>query len=50
MIKKLQDDIDKLVRGSEKWRMLFIFEKCKCLHMAPGNTGMNYENGRNYSN
>ena len=34
---KLQDDIDKLVRWSEKWQMLFNF--------GPGNTGMNYEMG-----
>ena len=40
---KLQDDIDKLVRWSEKWQMLFNFGKCKCLHTGPGNTGMNYE-------
>ena len=39
----LQDDIDKLVKCSEKWQMLFNFEKCKCLHTGPGNTGMNYE-------
>ena len=42
---KLQDDIDKLVRWSEKWQMLFNFAKCKCLHTGPGNTGMNYEMG-----
>ena len=41
----LQDDIDKLVRWSEKWQMLFNFGKCKCLHAGPGNTGMNYEMG-----
>ena len=29
---KLQDDIDKLVRWSEKWQMLFNVGKCKCLH------------------
>ena len=29
---KLQDDIDKLVRWSEKWHMLFNVGKCKCLH------------------
>ena len=44
-IKKLQDDIDKLVRWSEKWQMLFNFGKCKCLHTGPGNTRMNYEMG-----
>ena len=42
----LQDDIDKFVRWSEKWQMLlFNFGKCKCLHIGPGNTGMNYEMG-----
>ena len=42
---KLQDDIDKLGRWSEKWQMLFNFGKCKCLHTGPGNTGMNYKMG-----
>ena len=42
---KLQDNIDKLVRWSDKWQMLFNFGKCKCLHTGPGNTGMNYEMG-----
>ena len=41
----LQDDIDKLVKWSEKWQMLFNFGKCKCPHTGPGNTGMNYEIG-----
>ena len=41
----LQDDIDQLVRWSEKWQMLFNFVKCKCLHTRSGNTGMNYEMG-----
>ena len=41
----LQDYIDKLVKWSEKWQMLFNFGKCKCLHTGPGNTGMNYEMG-----
>ena len=36
--KYLQDDIDKLVKWSEKWQMLFNFGKCKCLHIGPGNT------------
>ena len=44
--KRLQDDIDKLVRWSKKWQMLFNFGKCKCLHTGPGITGMNYEMGR----
>ena len=42
---KLQDDIDKLVRWSEKWQLLFNFGKCKSLHTGPGTTDMNYEMG-----
>ena len=42
---KLQDDIDKLVRWSEKLQMLLNFGKCKYLHTRPGNTGINYEMG-----
>ena len=41
----LQDDIDKLVKWSEKWQMLFNFGKCKCLPIGPGNTSMTYEMG-----
>ena len=41
----LQDDIDKLVKWSDKWQMLFNFGKCKCLDTGPGNTGMNCEMG-----
>ena len=41
----VQEDIDKLVKWSEKWQMLFNFGKCKSLHTGPGNTGMNYEMG-----
>ena len=33
---KFQDDIDKLVKWSEKWQMLFNFGKCKYLHTGPG--------------
>ena len=29
----LQDDLDKLVKWSEKWQMLFKFGKCKCIHI-----------------
>ena len=32
----LQDYIDKLVKWSEKWQMLFNFGKCKCLHTRVG--------------
>ncbi len=42
---QLQDDIDKLIKWSEKWQMLFNFEKINCLHTGHGNTGMNYEIG-----
>ena len=42
---KLQDDIDKLVRWSEKWQMLINFGNCKYLQTGPGNTGINYEMG-----
>ena len=41
----LQNDIDKLVKWSEKWQMIFNFGNCKCLHPGPGNTSMNYEMG-----
>ena len=41
----LQDDIDKLVKWSNKWQMLFNFGKCKCLHTGSINTGMNYDMG-----
>ena len=45
-IKKIvQEDIDKLVKCSEKWQMLFIVGKCKCLHTGPGNTIMHHEMG-----
>ena len=42
---KLQDDIDKLVKWSETWQMLFNFGKCKYLHTGPGNTGLNFAMG-----
>ena len=41
----VQDDIDKFVKWSEKWQMLFNVGKHKCLHTGPGNAGMNYEMG-----
>ena len=31
----LQDNIDKLVKWSEKWQMLFNFWKCQCQHTGP---------------
>ena len=42
---QLQDDIDKLIKWSEKWQMLFKFEKCKCLNTGLGITGLNYDMG-----
>ena len=39
------NSMDKLIRWSEKWQMLFNCDKCKCLHAGHGNTGMNYETG-----
>ena len=33
---KLQYDIDKLVKWSDKWQMLSNFGKCKCLHTGSG--------------
>ena len=43
--KNVQDEIDKLVKWSEKLHKLLHFGKCKCLHIGPGNTTMNYEMG-----
>ena len=40
---KLQYDIDKLVRWSEKWQMLSNVGRSKCLLTGLGNTGMNNE-------
>ena len=41
----LQNDLDKLVKWSEKWQMFLSFEKCKCLHTGHGNMGINYNMG-----
>ena len=38
----LQNDLDKLVKWSEKWQMLFNFGKCKCLRTGHGNLDINY--------
>ena len=37
--------IEKLILWSEKWQMLFNFEKYKYEHAGHGNTGVNYERG-----
>ena len=41
----LQNDLDKLVKWSEKWQMLFNFGKCKCLHTGHRNLDVNYKMG-----
>ena len=41
----LQNDLDKLVKWSGKWQMLFSFAKCKCLHTGHGNLDVNYKMG-----
>ena len=41
----LQNDLDRLVKWSEKWQMLFNFGKCKCLHTGHGNLNENYKMG-----
>ena len=42
---RLQDDLDKLVKWSEKWQMLFNFGKCKCIHIGRGNMDEEYKMG-----
>ena len=41
----LQNDLDRLVKSSEKWQMLFNLGKCKCIHRGHGNLGVNYKMG-----
>ena len=41
----LQNDLDRLVKWSEKWQMLFNFGKYKCLHTGHGNLNVNYKMG-----
>ena len=36
-VQSLQDDLDKLVKWSEKRQLLFNFGKCKCIHTRHGN-------------
>ena len=40
----LQNDLDRLVKWSEKWQML-NFVKRKCLHTGHGNLNVNYKMG-----
>ena len=42
--KHLQNDLDRLVKWSEKWQML-NFWKCKCLHTGHGDLDVNYKMG-----
>ena len=41
----LQNDLDRLVKWSEKWQMLFNFGNCKCLHTGHGNLDINNKMG-----
>ena len=41
----IQNYLDRLVKWSEKWQMLFNFGKCKCLHTGHGNLDINYNIG-----
>ena len=41
----LQNDLDRLVKWSEKWQMLLNFGKCKCLHTGHRNLNVNYKMG-----
>ena len=41
----LQNDLDRLMKWSEKWQMMFNFGKCKCLHTGHGNLNVNYKMG-----
>ena len=41
----LQDDLDKLVKWSEKWQMLLNFGKCKYIHIRLGNMDEEYKMG-----
>ena len=42
----LQEDLDSLVRWSEKWQMLFNQDKCKCLHIGRSNGKSDYNTER----
>ena len=37
----LQNDLDILMKWSEKWQVLLNFGKCKCLHTRHGNLVVN---------
>ena len=40
----LQNDLDKLIKWSEKWQILNL-GKCKCLHTGHRNLDVNYKMG-----
>ena len=41
----LQNNLNKLVKWSEKWQMLYNFRKSKCLYTGHGNLDVNYKIG-----
>ena len=41
----LQNDLDTLIKLSEKWQMLLNFGKCKCPHTGHGNLDINNNMG-----
>ena len=41
----LQDDLDKLVKWSEKKQMLLNFGECKCIHIGHANMDKEYKMG-----
>ena len=43
--KSLQDDLDKLVKWSEKLQTLLNFGKCKCIHIGHGHMDEEYKMG-----
>ena len=45
VINNIYRHTDRLVKWSEKWQMLFNFEKCKCLHTGHENLDINYKMG-----
>ena len=44
----LHDDLDKLVKWSEKWQMLLNFGKCKCIRIGHGNMDEGFKWGMLY--
>ena len=45
IVANLESDLDKLVKWSEDWQMMFSAQKCKCLHIGYKNTNGNYSIG-----